>query len=88
MNGAVFIRCNHGAVNEVPNSKKQITAKGTWARMSGSNRPLREALETIGALAGDAHIQDRAGEGVRYLRLIHEMAVAVLAHDDQEHRAA
>lgn len=72
----------------VPNSRKQIAAKGAWARMSASNRRLREALETIGALAGDSHIQSRAGEGAHYLRLIYELAAAALITDDQERRAA
>ncbi len=70
------------------NTRKQIAAKGAWARMSASNRRLREALETIGALAGDEHIQDHAGEGRRYLRLIYELAAATLMTDDQERRAA
>ena len=65
-----------------------MAAKGAWARMSASNRRLREALETIGALAGDVHIQDKAGEGARYLRMIYELAAAALMTDDQESRAA
>ena len=56
--------------------------------MSASNRRLREALETIGALAGDNHIQGQAGDGARYLRLIFDLAAAALRTDDQEHRAA
>ena len=72
----------------MPNSRKQMAAKGAWARMSASNRRLREVLETIGALAGDSHIQGQAGDGARYLRLIFELAAAALMTDDQEHRAA
>ncbi len=72
----------------MPNTRKQMSAKGVWARMSASNRRLREALETIGALAGDDHIQNHAGEGARYLRLIYELAAATLWTDDQERRVA
>lgn len=72
----------------VANTNKQISAKGAWARMSASNRRLREALETIGALAGDDHLQQRAGEGARYLRVIYELAAAALMTDDDERRAA
>jgi hypothetical protein len=56
--------------------------------MSASNRRLREALETIGALAEDDHIQGDAGDGARYLRLIYELAAAALMTDDRERRAA
>lgn len=70
------------------NTRKQVSAKGAWARMSAGNRRLREALETIGALAGDGHIQQQAGDGARYLRMIYELAAAALITDDQEHRAA
>ena len=72
----------------MPNTNKQISAKGAWARMSASNRRLREALETIGALAADDHIQSRAGEGAQYLRMIYELAAAALITDDQERRVA
>ncbi len=72
----------------MPNIRKQESAKGAWARMSASNRRLREALETIGALAGDGHIQEQAGEGARYLRMIYELAAAALMTDDRERRAA
>ena len=72
----------------MPSSRKQMAAKGALSRMSASNLRLREALETIGALAGDNHIQSQAGDGARYLRLIFELAAAALMTDDQEHRAA
>ncbi len=70
------------------NIKKQISAKGAWARMSARSRKLQEALETIGALAGDDHIQQKAGEGARYLRLIHDLAVSALSGDQEQRPAA
>ena len=72
----------------MPHTDKPISAKGAWARMSASNRRLREALETIGALAGNEHIQSRAGEGAQYLRMVYELAAAALITDDRERRAA
>lgn len=72
----------------MPNTRKQITAKEAWARVSVSNRRLREALEAIAAFAGNQNLQREAGPGARFLRRIHELVTVALEADQQGRRAA
>ncbi len=66
------------------NLRKQASAKAAWARLSASNRRMREALERI-ARAADPH---SPAEAVRFARVARELAQAALAQDSTQERAA
>ena len=79
---AVIVPCKRPKA--VTNLRKQVSAKTAWARLSASNRRLREALEQIAR----THDPRSPAEAAHLLRTLRELAQAALADDSRQDRAA